>query len=67
MTYRGITTYEVNMERMATTCVNTLLEKIQKRPFVKGIQIVTGEMVLKRASEIYPCSKHRKELNEVYC
>jgi LacI family transcriptional regulator len=49
ITYRGITTYEVNMEGMATTCVNTLMDKIQNKPFVKGIQIVTGEMVLKES------------------
>ena len=49
VTYREITTYEVNMERMAETCVNTLINKIQKKTFIKGVQIVTGAIVIKES------------------
>lgn len=43
-----ITTYGVDMERMAETCVKSLIKKIKHKKYVEGIQIVTGRMVLKK-------------------
>ncbi|MGN0482950.1 MAG: LacI family DNA-binding transcriptional regulator [Lachnospiraceae bacterium] len=45
--YDRITSYEVNMERMAELCVQTLLAKIRKEPYVEGVQIVTGHILEK--------------------
>lgn len=42
---RPITSYEVNMKRMASTCVKSLIKKIQYKKYVSGIQIVTGKIV----------------------
>lgn len=43
-----ITTYEVDMERMAEICVKSLIRKIKKKKYVSGIQIVTGKIVEKQ-------------------
>lgn len=40
-----ITSYRVDMEAMAKRCVKTLTQKIKGDKFVKGIQVVTGEIV----------------------
>ena len=42
-----ITSYKVDMERMAQVCVESLLKKIRKEPYTQGIQIVTGKIVPK--------------------
>ncbi len=43
-----ITSYSVNMERMAVTCVKSLIKKIKHQKYIEGIQIVTGEIVWKK-------------------
>lgn len=43
-----ITTYEVKMDEMAKVCVKTLIDKINERPYTRGIQIVTGELMVKK-------------------
>lgn len=43
-----ITTYEVNMDQMAQTGVQTLLQKIRREKYIQGVQIVTGKMLLKK-------------------
>ncbi len=40
-----ITTYEVDLMRMAGICVRSLIKKIKNEPYVKGIQIVTGQLI----------------------
>ena len=42
-----ITTYEVEIDKMAELCVKTLLKKINQKEYVKGVQIITGHMVIK--------------------
>lgn len=42
-----ITTYGVDIERMAEVCVKSLIRKIKHKKYVEGIQIVTGKMILK--------------------
>lgn len=42
-----ITTYEVEMDKMAELSVKTLLRKINHKDYIKGVQIVTGHMVIK--------------------
>ena len=42
-----LTTYEVPMEKMASLCVKTLLRKINQKEYIKGVQIITGEMIVK--------------------
>jgi len=42
-----ITTYEVEIDKMAELCVKTLLKKINRKEYVKGVQIITGHMVIK--------------------
>lgn len=42
-----LTTYEVEMDKMAELCVKTLLRKISGKEYVKGVQIITGHMVVK--------------------
>ena len=42
-----ITTYEVEMDKMAEVAVKTLIRKINHKEYVKGVQIVTGHMVIK--------------------
>lgn len=42
-----ITTYGVDIERMAEVCVKSLIRKIKHKKYVEGIQIVTGKVVLK--------------------
>ncbi|MDY4771394.1 MAG: substrate-binding domain-containing protein [Lachnospiraceae bacterium] len=44
-----ITSYEVNMKRMAETCVKSLIRKMKHKKYVSGIQIVTGKVVLKKS------------------
>lgn len=43
-----ITSYSVNMELMAQTCVKSMIQKIRHQSYVEGIQIVTGKIVEKR-------------------
>lgn len=43
-----ITSYSVDMERMAEICVKSLINKINHKTYVEGIQIVTGRIVEKR-------------------
>lgn len=44
-----ITTYGVDMERMAEVCVKSLIKKIKHKKYTAGIQIVTGEIVKKKS------------------
>lgn len=44
-----ITSYTVDMERMADVCVKTLIRKINGKKYVEGIQIVTGKIVHKKS------------------
>lgn len=44
-----ITTYAVDMERMADLCVKTLIRKINGKKYVEGIQIVTGRIIHKKS------------------
>ncbi|MDO4491414.1 MAG: substrate-binding domain-containing protein [Lachnospiraceae bacterium] len=44
-----ITSYEVNMERMAEVCVKSLIRKIKHKKYVSGVQIVTGRIVEKES------------------
>ena len=43
-----ITTYSVDMERMAEICVKSLIKKIEHKNYVQGVQIVTGSIVEKK-------------------
>lgn len=43
----GITTYSVPMEKMAEKCVETIIKKINKEEYQKGIQIITGDIIEK--------------------
>lgn len=43
-----ITSYKVDMERMAGMCVKSLIKKIKHKKYVSGIQIVTGKIVKKK-------------------
>lgn len=43
-----ITSYSVDMERMAQTCVKSMIQKIRHQKYVEGIQIVTGKIVEKQ-------------------
>ncbi len=43
-----ITTYEVDMERMAGVCVKSLIKKIKHKKYGGGIQIVTGKLIKKQ-------------------
>ncbi|MBD5451916.1 MAG: LacI family transcriptional regulator [Lachnospiraceae bacterium] len=42
-----ITTYTVDMERMAGVCVKSLIKKIKHKRYGGGIQIVTGKLIKK--------------------
>ena len=42
-----ITTYEVEINKMAELGVKTLLRKINHKEYIRGVQIVTGHMVIK--------------------
>lgn len=42
-----LTTYAVGMRKMADTCVDTLMKKIAGESYYKGVQIVTGHMVVR--------------------
>lgn len=44
-----ITSYEVDMGRMAEVCVRSLIKKIKQKKYVEGIQIVTGKIILKKS------------------
>lgn len=43
-----ITSYSVNMERMAEACVESLIKKIKRQRYIEGVQIVTGNIVWKK-------------------
>ncbi|MDD7741018.1 MAG: substrate-binding domain-containing protein [Lachnospiraceae bacterium] len=43
-----ITSYEVNISRMASLCVESLIGKIRKTEYVSGIQTVTGKIIRKK-------------------
>ncbi|MCM1134390.1 MAG: substrate-binding domain-containing protein [Clostridium sp.] len=43
-----ITSYKVDMTRMAELCVKSLIKKIQGKKYAEGVQIVTGGIVYKR-------------------
>lgn len=45
--YDRITTYGVDMERMAARCVQTLIQKIRKETYLEGVQMVTGQVIEK--------------------
>lgn len=47
MEEKKITSYEVDIERMASTCVKSLIRKIKHKKYVSGIQIITGKIVQK--------------------
>lgn len=49
MDARKVTSYEVDMERMAELCVRSLIKKIKGQRYTEGIQIVTGKPVLKHS------------------
>lgn len=42
-----LTTYAVGMRKMADTCVDTLMKKIAGESYFKGVQIVTGHMIVR--------------------
>ncbi len=44
-----ITTYEVDVERMAELCVKSLIRKIKHKRYGKGIQIVNGRIIEKQS------------------
>lgn len=43
-----ITSYHVDMERMAEVCVRSLIRKIKHKKYEEGIQIVTGKIIEKK-------------------
>ena len=43
-----ITSYSVDMERMAEVCVKSLIKKIKREKYVEGVQIITGRIVEKK-------------------
>lgn len=45
---RRITSYSVDLERMAETCVTSLIKKIRHEKYVEGVQIITGKIVEKK-------------------
>lgn len=49
MDFGRITSYSVDIERMAELCVKSLIKKIKDKEYVKGIQIVTGKIVEKHS------------------
>lgn len=42
-----ITSYSVDMERMAEVCVESLIKKIKHEKYVEGVQIISGKIVEK--------------------
>lgn len=42
-----LTTYEVPMDTMAELCIKTLIRKINHKEYIKGVQIITGNMIIK--------------------
>lgn len=42
-----LTTYAVGMRKMADTCVDTLMKKISGESYYRGVQIVTGHMIVR--------------------
>lgn len=42
-----LTTYAVGMRKMADTCVDTMIKKICGEAYYRGVQIVTGHMVVR--------------------
>lgn len=43
-----ITSYEVDMERMADICVKSLIRKIEGKKYMEGVQLVPGKIVYKK-------------------
>ncbi len=43
-----ITSYWVDMDRMAETCVNSLIRKIRHEKYDEGVQIITGKIIEKK-------------------
>ena len=48
-TQEAITTYEVGMQRMAESCIKTLIKKICGERYYKGVQVVTGHIIYKKS------------------
>lgn len=46
----NITTYDVDRYKMAEMSAKTLLRKINHKDYVKGVQIVTGHMIIKETT-----------------
>lgn len=46
---KKITTYEVDMDRMAKDCVISLIKKIKGMEYRGGMQIITGKLVVKNS------------------
>jgi len=44
-----ITTYEVEIEKMAELCVRTIIRKINHKDYSKGVQIISGHMIEKES------------------
>ena len=42
-----LTTYAEGMRKMADTCVDTMIKKINGEAYYKGVQIITGHMVMR--------------------
>lgn len=47
-----ITSYSVDMNRMAQICVKSLIRKIKQKNYIAGVQIVTGHIVEKKTVKI---------------
>lgn len=60
MEEEGITTYRVDMERMAEVCVKSLIRKIKQKKYIPGIQIVSGSLVLRDSAAPYRQSPEEK-------
>lgn len=48
----SITTYDVDRYKMAEMSVKTLLRKINHKDYVKGVQIITGHMLVKETTSV---------------
>lgn len=44
-----ITSYKVDMERMADLCVKSLIRKIDGKKYTRGVQVVSGEIVYRES------------------
>lgn len=45
-----MTTYEVEIDKMAERCVRTLLRKIEHKEYIQGVQIITGHMIIRETA-----------------